>query len=165
MIYCLLVVSVMPRCSSVAAVLDAPTYGAALAQLAWAFADTLAAILLETYLSLGMLVLLVLICLGFCKGGGVGCQPSQPQQQPKQQPKQQAKQPAGAAAAAAAANGQQPGGGSSVPVRHAPPPMLKARQGGLGMRLLFTGVHCLLHVTAAISLMLLLELGVEMCVR
>jgi hypothetical protein len=50
MIYFLLVVSVMPRCGGAAAVLDAPTLAAALGQLAWAFADTLAAILLEAYL-------------------------------------------------------------------------------------------------------------------
>lgn len=167
MVYFLLVVSVMPRCNTVAAVLDAPTFAAALGQLAWAFADTLVAIVLETYLSLAMLIITFAASLGFCRGGGVGAMPQQPAEEGAGGAAGAAGAPAGAQgdcsrSTGAARKGGKVAGGS---VRHAQPPLVRARKGGSLMQLAFALAHCLLHVTAAINLMLLLELGVEMCIR
>jgi hypothetical protein len=46
-----------------------------------------------------------------------------------------------------------------------PQPVLTVRVGGLGMQLLWGGCHALAHVSVAVSLLLVLELGVEMCIR
>ena len=40
-----------------------------------------------------------------------------------------------------------------------------ARTGGFSTQLLFGFMHCYAHVSAALLLMLLLELGVETCIR
>ena len=40
-----------------------------------------------------------------------------------------------------------------------------ARTGGFSTQLLFGFMHCYAHVSAALVLMLLLELGVETCIR
>ncbi len=44
-------------------------------------------------------------------------------------------------------------------------PPLKIRFGGLGTQLLWGGCHTLAHVSVAVLLLLLLELGWEMCIR
>ena len=41
----------------------------------------------------------------------------------------------------------------------------RARHGGLATQLVFAGAHLGMHLTAAISLMLLLELATETCIR
>lgn len=43
--------------------------------------------------------------------------------------------------------------------------MCRARHGGLATQLVFAGAHLGMHLTAAISLMLLLELATETCIR
>jgi hypothetical protein len=40
-----------------------------------------------------------------------------------------------------------------------------ARTGGGATQLLFASMHCFAHVSTALILMLMLELGVETCIR
>ncbi|EFJ44074.1 hypothetical protein VOLCADRAFT_65342, partial [Volvox carteri f. nagariensis] len=92
--YFLLVVSVLPRCSHLAEVLEADSPAKAVSLMWSAYTDTLAAIAGRSYLSAGALVVLLLLSLGLARGA-----------------------------------------------------------------------HCATHVTFAIVLLLLLELGVETCIK
>ena len=65
-------VSVLPRCATVARVLDAHTLAEALLHFAGAVGEAIAAIFLESYLSLLALSLLFLAAFGFARSGGVG---------------------------------------------------------------------------------------------
>ena len=62
-------------------------------------------------------------------------------------------------------------GSPAAPPRWAPvqPPRMPfaswARTGGFSTQLLFGFMHCYAHISAALLLMLLLELGVETCIR
>ncbi|MEW5320472.1 MAG: hypothetical protein WDW38_011542 [Sanguina aurantia] len=123
--YFLLIVSVIPRCSPIAAVVDAATAGEAAALLASAFFDTLLAIFSTSYVSLGAVLLMFGITLGLAKAGGAGLLTS--------------------------------------PSKHGPVP--HARSGGLPTQLLLAFAHTATHVSLAVLLMLLLELGVETCIR
>lgn len=71
-IYFLSVVSILPRCNSGKAILDASTLLDGLLAFATAFVDCWYAIVMESYLSLFMVVGMFLICLGFARTGGVG---------------------------------------------------------------------------------------------
>ncbi len=72
MFYFLLVVSIMPRCSCVSAVLDADTMLSALRALLLAYWDVVLAILLESYVSLAALGFIALIAVVFARGGEQG---------------------------------------------------------------------------------------------
>ena len=69
MLYFLLVVSVVPRCSRVAEVLDATTPLGAAGLLGTAFLDTLADIVGRSYVSVAALGLFFAIALGMAVGG------------------------------------------------------------------------------------------------
>lgn len=71
-LYYMLVVSAIPRCGRLAAVLDAPSLGAALLSLAGAARDAVADIILESYVSLAAVVAMFALALGFASTGGVG---------------------------------------------------------------------------------------------
>lgn len=67
----------LPRCTGVGEVMDASTLGAAAALFARAGADTLAAILSESYVSLATLLLLFAVLLGLARSGGIGAVPGE----------------------------------------------------------------------------------------
>jgi hypothetical protein len=54
---------------------------------------------------------------------------------------------------------------SWAPVQPPQLPCAWARGGGAPMQLLFGFMHCYAHVSTALMLMLMLELGVETCIR
>lgn len=71
-LYYLLVVSVMPRCSGVAAILDAQSLWQAGQLFVAAAADTVCDIFAAGNASLAALAFLFVVVFGFAKGGGVG---------------------------------------------------------------------------------------------
>ncbi|GIL77238.1 hypothetical protein Vretifemale_6729 [Volvox reticuliferus] len=160
--YFLLVVSVLPRCSHLAEVLEADTPAKALSLLFTAYVDTLGAILGRSYLSAGALALLFLFTLGLAKGGGVGVTRSP---LPSSSATSNGISIADGGAAMATTPSASPGTDSGVSSVCAPRPLLTARMGGFGGQLAFATAHCLTHVSLAIVLLLLLELGVETCIK
>ncbi|KXZ46777.1 hypothetical protein GPECTOR_40g511 [Gonium pectorale] len=155
--YFMLVVSVLPRCSHLAEVLEADSPGRALALLFSAYWDTLAAILGRSYLSAAALALLFAITLGLAGGGGVGAAGSADNAR--------FGPPVGFGSSS---NGSGPGtstGDGSGCGPAAPRPLLPLRLGGFGLQLAFAVAHTLTHVSLAIVLLLLLELGVETCIK
>ncbi|KFM24478.1 hypothetical protein F751_3196 [Auxenochlorella protothecoides] len=134
-LYYLLVVSVLPRCRHLAAVLEAPDWGTGLSLLLGAAADTVSDIFLESYVSLLALLCMAALALGFAATGGIGAKGD-----------------------ATAADRQRPefkGRGLAV----------RARLGGFTTRFLFASLHCAAHVCCAVFLLLLLELGIETVIR
>lgn len=73
----------LPRCHNIAAILDANSLSSAAGQFLLAAADTFAAILAESYLSLLALVAFFLLTLGFARSGGIGAVPGPPPLAPK----------------------------------------------------------------------------------
>ena len=71
-------VSVLPRCNHVAAILDARTLAEGLQSLALAALDALTAIFAESFLSLGAVVAMVILCWCMASSGGYGAVPSGP---------------------------------------------------------------------------------------
>jgi hypothetical protein len=71
-------VSVLPRCSRVADMLDAHTLGEALRSFALASADALVAIFAESYVSLAAVLAMYVLCLCLAKSGGYGTIPHAP---------------------------------------------------------------------------------------
>lgn len=67
--------SVLPRCGNIAAILDAESPGSAFFQFLAAAAETFAAIILESYLSLIALIAFFLMTFSFAKSGGIGAVP------------------------------------------------------------------------------------------
>lgn len=130
-LYYMLVVGVLPRCTGAAAVLDAHTLGEGIARFARATMDTVAAIFAESSVSLAAFIFLFCICLGFCRSGGVGTRRGAPPYSARRWPAEAGPRPT------------HDGGG------------------GLPLQLLFAGLHSAAHLLAAVTLLLLLELGVE----
>lgn len=64
--------SLLPRCSSVGAIISAATLGEALQLFAGAALDSLVAIFTESYISLVAVLLIFALCLSFAAAGGVG---------------------------------------------------------------------------------------------
>lgn len=135
-LYFMLTVSVLPRCGRVAAVLDASSLAAAAAAFADASLETAVAILTESYLSLAALVFLVLMTFGFARAGGVGAVPTHP-------------------APSTVARTES----MWTALAH------RGRTGGLQTQLVFGFMHAFTHFAAAVLLMVLLELGVETCIK
>ena len=69
-------VSVLPRCNSVSAVLDAHSLTEALQLLLGAVGDAIGIIFAESYLSLAALMMMFLMAFGFASAGGVGASPA-----------------------------------------------------------------------------------------
>ncbi|KAG2491434.1 hypothetical protein HYH03_010220 [Edaphochlamys debaryana] len=184
LLYFGLVVSVLPRCSLVGEVLEADTPGRALALLASAYLDTLGAIVGRSYLSAAALLFMFLGAYGLAAGGGAGVatgpiegiwnwlgapsSATKPSSPPSPGPAA-ASGPEAPAAAAAGAPGSRPHPGPGpvpvpvpVPCR---PPLLPARLGGWGSQLALAAAHTLTHASCAIVLLLVLELGVETCIK
>lgn len=136
-LYFLLVCSVLPRCSGVHEILEAQTFAEAAGLFLAAGWDTIIAILSESRVSLAALCATFFIVFGMAKSGGVGAVQGVPLSVIMKRPEYN--------------------WGSSVAVR--------ARLGGLGSQLSFALIHLAAHLIAAVSLLLLLELGVETVVR
>lgn len=71
-------ISVLPRCSGVAEVLDAHTLREAAALFFRAGAATMATILTESYISLATLLFVFAVLFGLCRSGGIGALPGEP---------------------------------------------------------------------------------------
>ena len=71
----MLQVSVLPRCSNIASILDAESPGSAFVRFLVAAGETFAAIILESYLSLFALIAFFLMTFSFAKSGGIGAVP------------------------------------------------------------------------------------------
>ena len=71
-------VSVLPRCNHVADILDARTLAEGLQSLALAALDALTAIFAESFLSLGAVAAMVILCWCMASSGGYGAVPSGP---------------------------------------------------------------------------------------
>lgn len=70
-------ISVLPRCSGLAEVLEAHTLGQAAALFFRAGASAIATILTESYASLATLLLVFGILFGLCRSGGIGALPGE----------------------------------------------------------------------------------------
>ena len=68
----------LPRCNRVADILDARTLAEGLQSLALAALDALTAIFAESFLSLGAVVAMVILCWCMASSGGYGAVPSGP---------------------------------------------------------------------------------------
>ncbi|GFR41995.1 hypothetical protein Agub_g2809, partial [Astrephomene gubernaculifera] len=153
--YFLLVVSVLPRCSRLAEVLEADTPVAALWLLWGAYLDTLGGILGRSYVSAAALGLMFALALGLARGGGVGVISSPtPSPTPSSRP-----------STTNTSNSSTNTGSAADVIVTAPRPLLPARVGGFALQLCFAAVHTLTHVSLAVVLLLLLELGVETCIK
>jgi len=121
---------------------------------------------MESYLSLGTALLFFAVCLGFAKGGGIGAvsgERQQLQQQQKAARSQQLQQQQQQQQQGAAATGHQ----MKSLKRRSPVvgPLAKLRTGGSSTQLLVGSIHAGAHLSLAIVLLLLLELGVEVCIK
>jgi hypothetical protein len=186
-IYFLSIVSVLPRCSAGLALLSASSVADFIATFLREFAACWYDILMQSYVSLTVTLLFVLITFGFAKGGGVGAVSGERQQLQQQQKRALAnaqqqggkgqKPPhtataggSGSAGNAAAAAASGPGSGrpaGATGKRRSPVvgPLVKLRTGGSSTQLLVALLHAGAHLSLAVVLLLLLELGVEVCVK
>lgn len=71
-------VSVLPRCNRVAEILDARTLTEGLQSLALAALDALTAIFAESFLSLGAVIAMFILCWCMASSGGYGVVPYGP---------------------------------------------------------------------------------------
>lgn len=185
-IYFLSIVSILPRCNAGLALLSSTSLWDFAAVFMQEFMACWYALFMESTLSLFMACAFFMLCLGFAKGGGVGAvsgerqeqQQAQAQRARSQRQQQQAQQggegaqatsgaaaaPAAAGAAGAAVKGTT---SSSKQKRRSPVvgPLVKLRTGGSTNQLLVAALHTGAHLTLAIVLLLLLELGVETCIK
>ncbi len=76
-------VSVLPRCNRVAEILDARTLAEGLQSLALAALDALTAIFAESYLSLGAVIAMFILCWCMASSGGYGVVPYGPPPPPQ----------------------------------------------------------------------------------
>lgn len=185
-IYFLSIVSILPRCNAGLALLASTSlwdFGAVFFQ---EFLACWYSLFMESQLSLFMACAFFLLCLGFAKGGGVGAVSGERQEQQQAQAQRARSQQraqrqgsagagnapagagAGAAAPAAAAGAAVKGSTSSSKQKRRSPvvgPLVKLRTGGTSNQLLVAMLHTGAHLSLAIVLLLLLELGVEICIK
>jgi hypothetical protein len=186
-IYFLSIVSVLPRCSAGLALLSASSVADFIVIFLREFAACWYDILMHSYTSLAVTLLFFLITFGFAKGGGVGAVSGERQQLQQQQKRALAnaqqgskgQRPphagaasgsggAGNAAAAAAASGpgaSRPAGATGKRSSPVVGPLVKLRTGGGSTQLLVAALHAGAHLSLAVVLLLLLELGVEVCIK
>lgn len=134
-LYYLLVISCLPRCSGVDKILEATSIMEALVAAVSVGRNTILDIFASSYISLIALILLFAIVLGFAKSGGVGAISDVP----------------------ASARRKPEYRGFALAVR--------TRLGGFPAQLSYALAHAAAHLTAATLLLVLLELGVEMVIR
>jgi hypothetical protein len=187
-IYFLSIVSVLPRCSAGLALLSASSVADFIAIFLHEFTACWYDIFMQSYVSLAVTLLFFLITVGFAKGGGVGAVSGERQQLQQQQKRQRQQAMAGGqqgGSSSSAAKGQKSftsagsgsggaaaGAGTSRPCgaagkRRSPVvgPLVKLRTGGSSTQLLVALLHAGAHLSLAVVLLLLLELGVEVCIK
>lgn len=185
-IYFLSIVSILPRCNAGLALLSSTSLWDFTAVFIQEFMACWYALFMESYLSLIMACAFFLLCLGFAKGGGVGAvsgerAEQQQAQRARNQRQQQRAQRQGSdvngagaatgtapAAAAGAAGAAVKGSTSCSKQKRRSPvvgPLVKLRTGGASNQLLVAMLHTGAHLSLAIVLLLLLELGVETCIK
>jgi hypothetical protein len=192
-IYFLSIVSILPRCNAGLALLSSTSLWDFMVVFTQEFMACWYSLFMESYLSLLMACAFFLLCLGFAKGGGVGAvsgeraEQQQAQRARNQRQQQRAQRQGsdvngtGAAAAAAAAGTAAPAAATagaagaavkgstsgSKQKRRSPVvgPLVKLRTGGASNQLLVAMLHTGAHLSLAIVLLLLLELGVETCIK
>lgn len=178
--------SILPRCNAGLALLSSTSLWDFTAVFAQEFTACWYALFMESYLSLIMACAFFLLCLGFAKGGGVGAvsgerAEQQQAQRARNQRQQQRAQRQGSdvngagaatgtapAAAAGAAGAAGKGSTSGSKQKRRSPvvgPLVKLRTGGASNQLLVAMLHTGAHLSLAIVLLLLLELGVETCIK
>jgi len=133
--YYLLVISVLPRCTGVGAILEAQSVVEGMRLFFGAGLSTIAEIFESSYISLAAFAFLFMVVFGFAGSGGVGAISGIPP--------------------AARRRPEYKGFGLAV----------RARLGGLPTRLAYAAAHATAHLSAAITLLILLELGIEMVMK
>lgn len=178
-IYFLSIVSILPRCNAGLALLSSTSLWDFGAVFMREFAACWYSVFMESYLSLGMSCAFFLLCLGFAKGGGVGAVSGERQVQQQAQAERARSQqqrgqqhgmgaaPGAQAGAGVGAGGAAGGSSGSKQKRSSPVvgPFVKLRTGGSSNQLLYAMLHTGAHLGLAIVLLLLLELGVEVCIK
>jgi hypothetical protein len=177
-------VSILPRCNAGLALLSSTSLWDFAAVFTQEFIACWYALFMESYLSLFMACAFFLLCFGFAKGGGVGAVSGERQEQrqvqaqrARSQQQQQgqvgqppaagtgAAPPAAAGAAGAAVKGSTRGDRKQKQRSPVVGPLVRLRTGGISNQLLVAMLHTGAHLTLAIVLVLLLELGVEICIK
>jgi hypothetical protein len=164
-IYFLSVVSLLPRCDLGTSILEASTLQEALWGFIGVYQRCWATIVMDSYLSLATVLCLFFVTLGFAKGGGVGAVVGEQPRGPET--------PGGKGAGVGVAGGRSSSSGGNVlgfglgkrGRGSVLGPLVTLRTGGFTTQLLVALVHCSVHLMVAITLLLLLELGVETCIR
>ena len=134
-LYYLLVLSALPRCSEAERIFSATSLPEAITFFLEAMGTTFLYIFSKSYVSFCAFITLFVIVLGFAKSGGVG-----------------------------AINGVSPAA-RRKPEYRGFALAVKARMGGFSAQLLYAITHALFHLFTAIALLLLLELGTETVIR
>lgn len=169
-IYFLSIVSTLPRCNAGVALLSATSLLDFISAFVAEFAATWHDILMNSYLSLLTVGLFFLLCLGFAKGGGVGAVSGERQQLQREQKRQrklaQQQQQLQAGSGSAGVSVMQRCGMKKA-ARRSPVvgPLVKLRTGGTSTQMLVAALHAGTHLSLAVVLLLLLELGVEVCIK
>jgi hypothetical protein len=180
-LYFLSIVSILPRCNAGLALLSSTSLWDFAAVFLQEFMACWYSLFMESTLSLFMACAFFLLCLGFAKGGGVGAVSGERQEQQQAQrarSQQQRAQRQGSEAQAGGSGGAAPAAGvagaavkssagSGKQKRRSPVvgPLVKLRTGGASNQLLVAMLHTGAHLSLAIVLLLLLELGVETCIK
>ena len=168
-IYFLSVVSLLPRCELGVSLLEASTPQEVLWGFIGVYQRCCATIVMDSYLSLATVLLLFFLILGFAKGGGVGAVAGE---QPRG-PEMHVTKGTAAAGGASSGHGRRSSSGGTIlgiglgknGRGSVLGPLVTLRTGGFTTQLLVAFVHCSVHLMVAITLLLLLELGVETCIR
>ncbi|KDD72728.1 hypothetical protein H632_c2969p0, partial [Helicosporidium sp. ATCC 50920] len=134
-VYFFIVVSALPRCDGVDAVVEAASLPEAAWELARAALRVASGLFLESYVSLCAILVTFAVCLGFASSGGVGAM-GDPSAAAQRSPELQ---------------------GNSLYIR--------ARLGGGATKFVCALLHCMAHVMLATTLLVLLELGVQTLLR
>lgn len=166
-LYFMSIVSTLPRCSAGAALLSATSLLDFIQTFTAEFTACWYDIFMNSYLSLITVVLFLLITLGFAKGGGVGAVSGERQQLQREQKRQrkihqqqQQQRSAGYPTVGASCVVKRPSRRSPVVG-----PLVKLRTGGSSTQLMVALLHAGTHLSLAVVLLLLLELGVEICIK
>lgn len=135
-IYYVLIVSALPCCSQVSDVFEASSLLSGLGAFGRAMCRTILDIFARSRVSLIAFLFLFGMAFAFARGGGIG-----------------------------AVKGVPPRARGKSPEYKGYPLGVKIRLGGVFTQLMFAFAHAMLHLSAAVALLLLLEMGIETVIR
>lgn len=135
-IYYVLIVSALPCCSQVSEVFEASSLLSGLGAFGRAMCSTIIDIFARSRISLIAFLLLFGIAFAFARGGGIG-----------------------------AVKGVPPRARGTSPEYKGYPLGVRIRLGGVFTQLMFAFAHAMLHLSAAVALLLVLEMGIETVIR